>query len=170
MGLSLWQRYQSFLDSSIVYPKARWWCFVTGLVFYFWRIFLIGGFYVVTYALCIFLLNLSLRFLTPIMSDLEDDDEDNPVLPMRENDEFKPMLRKLGEFKFWRAATLALLVAFGCTFVSALDLPVFWPVLVMYFVILFVATMKRQIAHMIKHNYNPLDFIRKPTYRKKNTS
>jgi hypothetical protein len=96
--------------------------------------------------------------LTPIKADLEEEDFDNPVLPMRESDEFKPFLRKLGEFALWKNMTLATLVAVLCTFFEALDLPVFWPVLVMYFVILFVVTMRRQIAHMMKHQYIPFDF------------
>ena len=32
-----------------------------------------------------------------------------------------------------------------CTFFEALNIPVFWPILVMYFIILFTITMKRQI-------------------------
>jgi hypothetical protein len=32
-----------------------------------------------------------------------------------------------------------------CTCFDALNIPVFWPILVMYFILLFVITMKRQI-------------------------
>ena len=35
------------------------------------------------------------------------------------------------------------------------NVPVFWPILVMYFIMLFVITMKRQLKHMIKHRYVP---------------
>lgn len=31
----------------------------------------------------------------------------------------------------------------------------FWPILLVYWVMLFVLTMKRQIRHMIKHGYVP---------------
>ena len=163
---SLWRVYQTYCDRSIVYLKSRWVALAIALLFYFIRVFTIGGFYVVTYALSIFLLNLFLRFLTPIKADLEDEDSDNPVLPIREKDEFKPMLRKLGEFKFWKAGCVAVIIAHLCTFVQALDVPVFWPVLVMYFIILFVVTMRRQIAHMIKHKYLPFDHG-KASYNKK---
>ena len=37
------------------------------------------------------------------------------------------------------------MIAFICTFFQALNVPVFWPILVMYFIILFTITMKRQI-------------------------
>ena len=146
------------MDKTIVHTKFRWASFIMFLILFFVRIISIQGFFVVTYALSIFLLNLFLRFITPIKADLEDEDCDTPVLPIREKDEYKPMLRKLGEFKFWKTGIQVIFFAFLCTFVQALNFPVFWPVLVMYFVLLFAVTMKRQIAHMIKHGYLPIDY------------
>ena len=43
------------------------------------------------------------------------------------------------------SATKAILIGMICTFFEALNIPVFWPILVMYFIILFTITMKRQI-------------------------
>ena len=43
------------------------------------------------------------------------------------------------------------------------DIPVFWPILVMYFFILFYVTMKRQIKHMMKYRYLPFD-LGKPRF------
>lgn len=43
------------------------------------------------------------------------------------------------------AMTRAILIAFLCTFFSMFNIPVFWPILVLYFIILFGITMKRQI-------------------------
>ena len=40
---------------------------------------------------------------------------------------------------------------FWCSF----NIPVFWPILLLYFIALFVLTMKRQIKHMIKYKYVP---------------
>lgn len=42
-----------------------------------------------------------------------------------------------------------------CTFFEAFNVPVFWPILVMYFIVLLYITMKRQIRHMIKYRYIP---------------
>lgn len=47
------------------------------------------------------------------------------------------------------------LIGFGMTFFSFFDIPVFWPILLVYWLMLFVLTMKRQIKHMIKHRYLP---------------
>lgn len=44
------------------------------------------------------------------------------------------------------------------TFLSVFDVPVFWPILLLYFFVLFFMTMKRQIMHMYKHKYVPLSF------------
>ncbi len=53
------------------------------------------------------------------------------------------------------ALTKAFCVAFVLTFFSIFDVPVFWPILLLYWVVLFVLTMKRQIRHMIKYHYVP---------------
>jgi hypothetical protein len=53
------------------------------------------------------------------------------------------------------ALTNAFLVAFVLTFFSIFDVPVFWPILLLYWLVLFVLTMKRQIRHMIKYRYVP---------------
>ena len=38
------------------------------------------------------------------------------------------------------------------------DIPVFWPILLMYWFILLFVTMKRQVKHMIKHRYLPFSW------------
>ena len=48
-------------------------------------------------------------------------------------------------FLFRYSGTKAVVIATICTFFEAFNIPVFWPILVMYFIILFVITMKRQI-------------------------
>merc|ERR1712165_471172 len=85
-------------------------------------------------------------------------EDDGMALPTRQNDEFRPFIRRLPEFKFWYSATKATLIAFFCTFFEFFNIPVFWPILVMYFITLFVITMKRQIKHMIRFRYIPFTF------------
>jgi len=114
-----------------------------------------------TYALAIYHLNLLLAFLTPkidpAMAEYEAD-EDGPGLPTSQNEEFRPFIRRLPEFKFWYSATKATTIAFFCTFFELFNIPVFWPILVMYFITLFCITMKRQIKHMIRYRYIPFTF------------
>lgn len=47
------------------------------------------------------------------------------------------------------------------TFFSVFDVPVFWPILLLYWCVLFFVTMKRQIRHMIKYRYIPFSFGKK---------
>ncbi|OMJ82869.1 hypothetical protein SteCoe_16337 [Stentor coeruleus] len=162
--LRIKQLFLAYEGKVIPHVFWRWFFCLVLLVSYGGRIVVTKGFHVISYCLAILILNLFLRFLTPIKSDLEEEELDNPVLPIRDTDEFKPFLRKLGEFGLWKNMTIAIGIAFICTFFPYLDLPVFWPVLVMYFIILFVVTMRRQIAHMIKHKYIPFD-IGKAKYR-----
>ena len=63
----------------------------------------------------------------------------------QQEDEFRPFIRRLPEFKFWLSSTQAVLISIGCTLFSIFDIPVYWPILVMYFFILFALTMRRQI-------------------------
>lgn len=53
------------------------------------------------------------------------------------------------------ACTKATVVSFFMTFFEIFDVPVYWPILLLYFISLFLLTMKRQIKHMIKHRYAP---------------
>lgn len=43
------------------------------------------------------------------------------------------------------SATRATLIALFCTFSEVFDVPVYWPILVVYFFVLFTLTMRRQI-------------------------
>ena len=99
----------------------------------------------VAYTLGIYLLNIFLAFITPKFDpSLEQDEgmEDGTAggLPTKQDDEFRPFVRRLPEFKFWHSATRAIVIGITCSFFRAFDLPVFWPILVMYWFLLFVLT------------------------------
>lgn len=49
------------------------------------------------------------------------------------------------------------------TFFPIFDVPVFWPILLMYWFVLLFVTMKRQIKHMIKYRYIPFSLGKKVT-------
>lgn len=79
------------------------------------------------------------------------------------------------------SATKSTAISLFCSFFVAFDIPVYWPILVIYFFALFAITMRRQIRcvafyngnasvnqvssrHMIKYKYIPFDFVRKSKY------
>ena len=86
-------------------------------------------------------------------------------LPTKDDDEYRPFIRKLPEFQSWYAATCALSLATVCTLLPFLDVPVFWPILVVYYIMFFVGSMRVRIKHMIRHRYLPMSWG-KPSFRK----
>jgi len=102
-----------------------------------------------------------------LMADeLEGGEGDAPSpLPSSRDDEFRPFVRRLPEWQFWYyvsiyvplvapdcyrhvyrlSTTRATLISFFMTFSEIFDVPVYWPILVMYFCVLFVLTMRRQL-------------------------
>ncbi|XP_072676122.1 protein RER1 isoform X1 [Canis lupus baileyi] len=97
----LGQIYQSWLDKSTPYTAVRW-VVTLGLSFvYMIRVYLLQGWYIVTYALGIYHLNLFIAFLSPkVDPSLMEDSDDGPSLPTKQNEEFRPFIRRLPEFKF----------------------------------------------------------------------
>ncbi|CAL3965806.1 unnamed protein product [Diplocarpon coronariae] len=158
------RQYQAWLDKSTPYVPYRWVGTGTLLVIFFLRIFVAQGWYIVAYSLGIYLLNLFLAFLQPKFDPsneaTDNDMEDGSAggLPTKQDEEFRPFIRRLPEFKFWYSATRAITIGFVCTWFAIFDVPVFWPVLVVYWLILFTLTMRRQIQHMIKYRYVPFSF------------
>ncbi|XP_051145529.1 protein RER1B-like [Andrographis paniculata] len=157
--------FQYYLDKSTPHALYRWIGTFAILFVYALRVYYLQGFYIVSYGLGIYLLNLLIGFLSPLV-DPEMEPSDGPMLPTKGSDEFKPFIRRLPEFKFWYAVTKAFCIAFVLTFFSMFDVPVFWPILLFYWLVLFVLTMKRQIMHMIKYKYIPFS-IGKQTYKGK---
>ncbi|KAI4316831.1 hypothetical protein L6164_024771 [Bauhinia variegata] len=148
--------FQYYLDRSTPHPVQRWLGTLALAAIYVLRIYYVRGFYVVSYGLGIYILNLLIGFLSP-KADPELEVLGGASLPTKDTDEFKPFVRRLPEFKFWYAITKAFCVAFLMTFLSVLDVPVFWPILLCYWIVLFILTMKRQISHMIKYKYVPFN-------------
>ncbi|KAI9802925.1 MAG: retention in endoplasmic reticulum protein 1 [Sarcosagium campestre] len=158
------RQYQAYLDKSTPYTTYRWAGTGVLLLFFALRILFAQGWYIVAYTLGIYLLNLFLAFLQPKFDPSIEQDtemEDGSVgggLPTKQDEEFRPFIRRLPEFKFWYSATRALVIGFFCSWFEIFNIPVFWPVLVVYWLILFSLTMRRQIQHMIKYRYVPFTF------------
>ncbi|WZZ18553.1 hypothetical protein YC2023_111642 [Brassica napus] len=172
-----WRLYKYYLDKTTPHSTYRWIGTLVVFLIYCLRVFSIHGFYIISYGLGIYLLNLLIGFLSPLVDPELDASDGGASLPTRGSDEFKPFIRRLPEFKFWYyplpslpfcgvivlrlkcvcrySMTKAFCIAFLMTFFSVFDVPVFWPILLCYWVVLFVLTMRRQISHMIKHKYIP---------------
>jgi len=157
------QKWQRFLDESAIWYKLRWSAFFVLLCIYAYRVYTLKGFYIVSYAVGIFLLNRFIGFLSPAQNlDLVSGDNES-LLPLSNNEEFRPFLRRVPEFSFWQDCMLSMIFANLATFFPILDMPVYWPILLVYWIVLFVTMMKDRIDHMLKHRYVPFS-IGKRTY------
>ncbi|KAH7102231.1 retrieval of early ER protein Rer1 [Auriculariales sp. MPI-PUGE-AT-0066] len=168
------RRYQAMIDSTAPLMRERWMGTAFLVAVFVLRIVLAQGWYIICYAHAIYVLNLLLAFLSPkfdpsLEADLAADDmeeggttpevdRDRLGLGGNKDDEFRPFIRRLPEWQFWLSTTRASALALFCSFFGAFDVPVYWPILVIYFFILFTLTMRRQIQHMIKYRYVPWDF------------
>ena len=99
--------FQYYLDKSTPLPVHRWIGTLVVIVVYLLRVYILQGFYIVTYALGIYILNLLIGFLSPKI-DPELEALDGAELPTKETDEFRPFIRRLPEFKFWLACHISL--------------------------------------------------------------
>lgn len=187
------RKYQALLDRSTPHVMERWLGTLGLFILFGLNVVFRQGWFIVCYALAIYMLNLFLAFLQPrfdpsLADDLAADEveEGAPGLPGSEpkssggfkglmsgfgnggeDEEFRPFIRRLPEFKFWYSATKANAIALLCTITRATDVPVYWPILLIYFLTLFGLTMRRQIQHMIKYRYIPFDLGKKRGYGKK---
>ena len=150
--------FNSIRDKMIAYKAIRW--IIVGILFiiYFIRIFYIKGYYALTYCIGIHFLNSFIGFISPLDDPEEEDlEEGDSHLPQNNNEEFRPFQRKVKEYTFWRIMFWTLILSIPMTFFEAFNIPVFWPLLLIYFIMIFFLIMRKQIKHMIKYHYLPWD-------------
>ena len=150
--------YNSIKDKIIIYKAQRWGVVAFLAVFYFIRMFRTKGYYALTYCIGIHFLNSFIGFISPL-DDPEEDQLNNgdSYLPQKNNEEFRPFQRKVKEYSFWSMMFWTFLIAIPMTFFEAFNIPVFWPLLLVYFLLIFFLIMRKQIQHMIKYHYLPWD-------------
>ncbi|OIT19725.1 protein rer1b [Nicotiana attenuata] len=145
--------FQYYLDKTTPHVLYRWiGTTVIMALLYALRIYSVHGFYFVTYFLGFYIVYLLVGFLSPLV-DPQMEPSDGPLLPTKASDEFKPLISRLPEFKFWYAITKALCIAFIITFFSLFDVPTYWPFLLFIWILHFVSTMDSLIRRMIRYKY-----------------
>lgn len=92
--------FQNHLDRSAPHLVRRWLVTLVAAVIYIYRVYYVYGFFVISYGLATYILNLLIGFLSPKV-DPEIEALDPTSLPSDDSDEFKPFVRRLPEFKFW---------------------------------------------------------------------
>ena len=151
------RKFQHYLDKSVPHIKERWGAFAVVVLIYILRFLLPAA----TTHRHVRPGHIQPQLVIGFLSPQVDPATEGPTLPTKGNEEFKPFVRRLPEFKFWYRSIRSFVIAFFMTFVPIFDVPVFWPILLMYWFMLFFMTMKQQIRHMIKHRYVPFSFGKK---------
>ena len=75
-------------------------------------------------------------------------------------------MSKKGEMRFWQEITPWGILALIATFFPIFDIPVFWPLLLVYLLYMFWIVIKRQRDHMKRYNYSFSDFFKKTEEKK----
>lgn len=160
------------LNKTILYKRQRWLFFYFALVVFLLRMLLLQGYYAIAYLLAFTYLQNLILYLTPqeIPTIDEEGEEDvfdipNSLSLSQNSEDSKPIIRKLSEFHLWKKLTLFTLIAVLSTFFEFLDLPVFWPLLLFYFVFASLNVGVRQYKHMKKYGYTLKDFFKRPGKR-----
>ena len=166
--------YYSLVGRLVLYPRARWLCtllLVTAYIYNAQR----ASYDVATYLIGFYLLQLLLSYYTP--QGVEDEPQESQsdyyylgseefIVPEGaeeeatgvERGEDKPLLRSMGELQVWERATFAFIMGLVCTYFKMLQIDVFWPLLLVYFLVLVVYTLQKILKTMEKHRYSAADF------------
>lgn len=70
------QKYQNFLDSLVPHKIPRWIASVVLLCIYTVRVLILQGWYIISYALAIYLLNLFIAFISPKFDPVLEEEEE----------------------------------------------------------------------------------------------
>ena len=150
--------YNAINDRLSLYRKTRWYIIILLSICYIIRLLITKGYQALTYCIGIHFLNSFIGFISP---QIDPEDTGESYLPTTKGEEFVPFQRKVKEFQLWESMLYTLLIANLMTFFSVFDIPVFWPLLLFYFILVFVLTMRQQIKQMMKYNYLPWDVVKK---------
>ena len=100
-----WRGFQHYLDRSAPHTVQRWIGTLCAAAIYVLRVYYVRGFYVVSYGLATYILNLLIGFLSPKV-DPQLEVLEGASSPTRDTHEFKPFVRRLPEFKLWYSLPL----------------------------------------------------------------
>jgi Rer1 family len=160
---------QTYIDKSVMYRQERWIVLAAMLLLYVVKILRTGSHYLITYCLFLYLLHGFIGFCTPIDSDIPDpldiEEADSVHVPedhiKRSADESKPFMRRLPEFEYWYLSIRAISASLLASLFDVFNIPVYTPILVVYFVILVWLTAIKIRKHMEKYRYNPFTSAKK---------
>jgi hypothetical protein len=136
------------------YLLYRWLILFVLAIAFFLRLSLGHRFYTIGYIVGLYFINCLVLFVSP---KLDPDLYGRDALPTVGHGDYRPFVRKLPEFVFWRRCFIAMAIAHVATLFKILDPPVYGPLLLVYFLFVAAFNFRSRIAHMIRNRYLPFD-------------
>ena len=128
------------------------------------------GFYVVGYIQGLTLLNLFFEsiYSTTNTDQSEQGQEEVNELPLHtiKDIEAPPSpifieneqeIQLSGDVRLWYSFMITIVISLICALIPALDIPVFWPLLLIYFLAIFILTMREPLWIMLTKSYTPMN-------------
>ncbi|RVD92539.1 Golgi-to-ER retrieval protein [Tubulinosema ratisbonensis] len=158
---------QFYTDRLVPKRSLRWALAGTLILIYYFKILVTGTHYLITYCLSLYLLHGAINFLTPqseSVPDIFDDFDVEYELPTNDDNEFRPFMRRLPEYKLWLMYVQLTGMSLFMSMFEMFDIPVFVPILVVYFIFISILTVRNLFRSMKKYKYNPF-FTNKTTFK-----
>jgi hypothetical protein len=147
-----WMQVDSLILRTKPFVLYRWLIWAAFAFIFAIRIFFQHKFYTIGYVAGLYAVNCVIMFLSP---KLDPDLYGKDVLPTSGDGDYRPFVRKLPEFVFWRRLATCLLLAYVAGLFPFLDPPVYGPLLLVYFLMVAAFNFRTRIAHMIRNRYLP---------------
>ncbi|KAG9390494.1 Retrieval of early ER protein Rer1 [Carpediemonas membranifera] len=144
--------YNRLLVLSQPKKRERWIIAAVLTVIFLLRVLVAQRWWFIAYCSWVYILSRAVLFVTP---NVDPEDSPSNSLPTYENDEYRPFVSRLSEFRFWRRYTETHVISLVLTLTTLTDVPVIWQILVVYFVILAGFSIGREVHRMRKYGYAP---------------
>ncbi|GIQ82264.1 retrieval of early ER protein Rer1 [Kipferlia bialata] len=172
---TVFDQIDSVLNMTIPMKNERWIGLAVVAAIYLLRVIVTGRFYLITYCLYLYAAGKFVLFVTPRVTG-DSMQDDMPSLPTSSGDEYKPFVRKLPEYKFWRTLAEGQAMAAVASLFPFFDIPVYAPILVIYLCLLGFVLVKQELSRWERLNVSKADavkqwfgLIKKPNYTGKQT-
>lgn len=153
---------QIMVDKFSPYPVQRWCVFGLCLLAHFVKILVSGTHHLIAYVVGVYLFHGFILFATPKDENIPDpfeeevdNDNSNEYSPSNVDNSLRPFIRNMPEYTYWMFSMKVVVISFLLTLSKFTDIPVYTPILVVYFVFMVLATAIKLWQHSRKYNYNP---------------
>lgn len=155
---------QLMMDNLSPVPGKRWAALAGVFLLFLFKVLYDDTHHLILYCMAVYLFHGYILFATPkdesIPDPFELDEEEKEETTSEYStanidNNLRPFIRNMPEYTFWLFCTKVVLVCFALSLTPLTDIPVYTPILVVYFVFMAVATLIKLYNHSRKYNYNP---------------